>query len=63
MAVQSKMRPAMDKAHRAFVSLLGVATVASAAYFGMNAYSILSHVYNRPKAGAEQVGAGESAAK
>ena len=50
------MRTAMDKAHRVFVSFLGIATVASAAYFGVNAYSIVSHVYDRPKDGPVQGG-------
>ena len=40
-------RTMADKAHRAFVSLLGVVTVVSGGYFCMNAYAILSQVYGQ----------------
>ena len=56
------MSPALDKAHRVFVSFLGVATVASAAYFGVNAYSILSHVYSREKEQTNVQGGGSESA-
>lgn len=59
------MRTAMDKAHRAFVSLLGLTTVVSAVYFGMNAYQIVSHVNTNAASRKQEDGpeGGETAAK
>lgn len=55
----------MDKAHRAFVSLLGLTTVVSAVYFGMNAYQIVSHVNTNAASRKQEDGpeGGETAAK
>ena len=40
-------RTLTDKAHRVVVAMLGVVTVASAGFFGANAFSIMSHVYSQ----------------
>eukprot|EP00216_Chloropicon_sp_CCMP2111_P003251 CAMPEP_0198243182 /NCGR_PEP_ID=MMETSP1446-20131203/25261_1 /TAXON_ID=1461542 ORGANISM="Unidentified sp, Strain CCMP2111" /NCGR_SAMPLE_ID=MMETSP1446 /ASSEMBLY_ACC=CAM_ASM_001112 /LENGTH=53 /DNA_ID=CAMNT_0043926929 /DNA_START=230 /DNA_END=391 /DNA_ORIENTATION=- len=38
-----------DKAFKVAASTLGLVTVASAAYFGANAYGVLSHVSKQQK--------------
>ena len=47
-------RTLMDKAHRGVVSLLGLVTVVSTVYFGMNAYSIVSQVYGQQQHNQKQ---------
>ena len=52
-------RSLADYAHRAFVGMLGVVTIASAGYFGLNAYSIITHVNQQASTQQQQAPASE----